>query len=372
MSDLPLKSTPLEALHIELGGKMVPFAGYNMPVQYPAGIKTEHLHTREAAGLFDVSHMGQVRITGEGIAKALEALVPVDCEALAIGKQTYAVFTNEQGGIDDDLIITRWGENEFFLVVNAACKERDIAYLTEQLAGFDVTYIADRALVALQGPKATEVMGELSSDANALTFMSGCWATLDGVECYVTRSGYSGEDGFEISIPNDQADTLARKLLSFEQVEAIGLGARDTLRLEAGLCLYGHDLDTTTSPIEASLIWSISKSRRADGAKAGGFPGAERILSEIANKPSRKRVGLKIDGKAPVREGAKLFDMDGNEVGIVTSGGPAPSYGAPVAMGYVTLANSPIDTPLQAEVRGKMRPVTVAKTPFVPQRYYRG
>lgn len=372
LKDDSLKATPLKELHLELGAKMVPFAGYEMPVQYPAGIKTEHLHTREHAGLFDVSHMGQVVISGEGAAEALEALVPVELESLGINKQTYALFTNEQGGILDDLMIVRWAEDRFFLVVNAACKEQDLAYLRAQLPDLDIEYLDGRGLLALQGPEAKSVMAQLAPEARELVFMTGARATLAGIDCYITRSGYTGEDGFEISVPAESAEMLARKLLAFDQVEAIGLGARDSLRLEAGLCLYGHDLDTETTPIQGSLLWSISKSRRADGEKAGGFPGADVILKEQAEGATRKRVGLKIEGRAPVREGAELVNADGTQVGVVTSGGFGPSLDAPVAMGYVSAEYATIGTALNAMVRGKPRPVTVEKMPFVPHRYYRG
>jgi aminomethyltransferase len=367
-----LKATPLKALHMELGARMVPFAGYDMPVQYPEGIKTEHLHTREHAGLFDVSHMGQVVITGEGVAAALEKLVPVELERLGINKQTYALFTNEQGGILDDLMIVRWAEDCFFLVVNAACKEQDIAYLRSNLPGLEVEYLEGRGLLALQGPAAASVMAQFAPGVRELVFMTGSCVTLEGADCYITRSGYTGEDGFEISVPAGSAEALARKLVSFEHVKAIGLGARDSLRLEAGLCLYGHDLDTETTPIQASLLWSISKSRRADGAKAGGFPGADIIFNEQANGASRKRVGLKVEGRAPVREGAELVNAEGAQVGMVTSGGFGPSLEAPLAMGYVATDYAAIGTELHAIVRGKPLPVTVEKMPFVPQRYYRG
>ncbi|WP_461521209.1 glycine cleavage system aminomethyltransferase GcvT [Porticoccus sp.] len=367
-----LKATPLKALHLELSARMVPFAGYEMPVQYPDGIMAEHLQTRAAAGLFDVSHMGQVAVSGAGVAKALEALVPVELESLPINRQTYALFTNGEGGILDDLMITRWAEDQFFLVVNAACKEQDLAHLTANLAGFDIDYLDGQGLLALQGPAAAEVMAEIAPAVCDLVFMNGCHVMIDGADCFITRSGYTGEDGFEISVPAEAADALARKLLSFEQVNPIGLGARDSLRLEAGLCLYGHDLDTTTTPIQASLLWSISKSRRPDGDKAGGFPGAEVIFREMAEGAPRKRIGLQIDGRAPVREGAELVNEAGDQVGVVTSGGFGPSLEAPLAMGYVEAQYAAVGTTLNALVRGKPRPVTVVKMPFVPQRYYRG
>ncbi len=351
---------------------MVPFAGYLMPVQYRAGIMQEHLHTREKAGLFDVSHMGQVVVTGAGAARALEKLVPVDLEALAINQQTYATFTAEDGGVLDDLIITRWAEDSFFLVVNAGCKHADIAHIRQHLPDFDVTYLGDRGLLALQGVRAKEVMAELAPEANKLVFMNGCRATIDGMDCYITRSGYTGEDGFEISVAPSDALALADKLLSYDIVEWIGLGARDSLRLEAGLCLYGHDMDVTTSPVEAGILWSISKSRRVGGAKEGGFLGAEAIFAQIANGVAKKRVGFLVDGRAPVREGAEIVDTSGAVVGAITSGGFGPTLQAPIAMGYVPTELAAVGTQLNALVRGVARPITVAKMPLVEQRYYRG
>lgn len=375
-----LHKTPLHALHIELGAKMVPFAGYDMPVQYPAGVKTEHLHTRKEAGLFDVSHMGQLTVSGDSIAQALEKLLPIDVDALDIHQQSYALLTNDQGGILDDLIITRWAENTFFIVVNAACKEQDIAhlrkYLSSAAANATIDVLTDRALVALQGPSAKEVIEVMAPAACELTFMHGCFVSIESngtpVECYITRSGYTGEDGFEISIPNEYADAIARQLLGFDCVKPIGLGARDSLRLEAGLCLYGHDMNTDTNPIDASLLWSISKSRRPDGAKAGGFLGADNIFSAIQEGTNRKRVGLTIDGRAPVREGASLVDIEGNRIGIVTSGGFGPSINKPIAIAYIDKSHAALGTEVFAEVRGKKLPVTVSKMPFVEQRYYRG
>ncbi len=369
-SNAPVQTVPLHALHLELGARMVPFAGYQMPLQYPAGIKQEHLHTRGAAGLFDVSHMGQVLVQGAGADLALEALVPVELESLALNKQVYGVFTNPRGGIEDDLIITRWGEERFFLVVNAACKGQDIALLRSGLPGFHIEEL-DRALLALQGPKAKEVMAALAPAATQLSFMNGCAGTLAGADCYITRSGYTGEDGFEISVPSQQARAVADALLAFEAVEPIGLGARDSLRLEAGLCLYGHDMDAATTPIEASLGWSISPSRRQQGAKAGGFPGSDHILGQMQHGVERKRVGLRVEGRAPVREGASIHDASGANVGTVTSGGFAPSLDAPVAMGYVDTTLAKPDTRLTAMVRGKPRPLVVTKLPFVEQRYQR-
>lgn len=369
-----LAKTPLYDLHLELGGKLVPFAGYEMPVQYKGmGIIKEHQHTREHAGLFDVSHMGQVIVSGANAAQALERLVPVDLEALGINRQSYGLFTAEDGGILDDLIITKWAEDKFFVVVNAACKEQDLAHMQGNL-GPDVLVepLPDQALMALQGPTAKEVMAELAPATAELVFLTGCHTRIEGVDCYITRSGYTGEDGFEISLPAQHADKIARRILSFDEVEAIGLGARDSLRLEAGLCLYGHDMNAQTSPVEAALNWSISKSRRVGGAKAGGFFGAQTVLAQLADGASRKRVGLMVQGRVPVREGAEIVDAEGNPVGTITSGGFGPTIGAPVAMGYVQAAFAAPGTPLNALVRGKPVPLEVTRTPFVPQRYYRG
>ncbi|WHR53511.1 glycine cleavage system aminomethyltransferase GcvT [Vibrio furnissii] len=365
--------TPLHALHVEVGAKMVPFAGYDMPVQYALGVKKEHLHTREAAGLFDVSHMGQLRLHGEGAAAALETLVPVDVADLAEGKQRYAFFTNEQGGILDDLMVANLGDH-LFVVVNAACKDQDINHLQAHLpSGVELEIIDDRALLALQGPKAAEVLARLQPAVADMLFMDIQQVQIDGIDCIVSRSGYTGEDGYEISVPADQAEALARTLTAFEEVEWIGLGARDSLRLECGLCLYGHDLDETTTPVEASLLWAIQPVRRTGGAREGGFPGADIILSQIATKDvSRKRVGLVGQTKAPVREGTELFDADGAKIGLVTSGTAGPTAGIPVSMAYVRADLAAIGTEVFAEVRGKMLPMLVEKMPFVPQRYYRG
>lgn len=367
-----LERTPLHQLHLELGGKMVPFAGFEMPVQYAMGVMKEHLHTREKAGLFDVSHMGQVKLTGAGAAAALEKLVPVDIVGLGEMCQRYALFTNEQGGIQDDLMVTNAGDH-LYVVVNAACKEQDIAHMRDNIGNdCDIEVMENRALLALQGPAAGEVMARFAPETSKLVFMTTANVTIDGTECFITRSGYSGEDGFEISIPGDRADAIARLLLAEEEVEAIGLGARDSLRLEAGLCLYGNDIDSGTSPIEASLIWALSKPRRADGERPGGYPGADVIHRHHAEGVSRKRVGILPAGRAPVREGVELVDAEGRKVGHVTSGGFGPSFGGPVAMGYVETALAKPDTELFAVVRGKQLPVSVFKTPFVPQRYHRG
>ena len=371
-ADDRLLRTPLYELHLELGGKMVPFAGYEMPVQYPAGILKEHRQTRSNAGLFDVSHMGQVKLIGEGAAAAMERLVPVDVIGLAVKHQRYALFTNDKGGILDDLMITNAGDH-LFVVVNAACKEQDIAHMRRHLSGdCEIETLDDRALLALQGPAAGEVMASLAPASRQLVFMRAANLTLAGVDCFVTRSGYTGEDGFEISVAADKAEFVARQLLAHEQVAPVGLGARDSLRLEAGLCLYGHDIDTGTTPVEASLSWAIQKVRRAGGEREGGFPGAEIILRQLVDGVSRKRVGIQPQGKVPVREGSQLLDEDGKPAGIITSGGFGPSVGAPVAMGYVDVAFAAPATRLQALVRGKLHPVCVVKTAFVEQHYYRG
>ena len=365
--------TPLHALHIEMGGKMVPFAGYDMPVQYALGVRKEHLHCRAEAGLFDVSHMGQLRLHGENAAKAIEALVPVDIIDLPAGKQRYAFFTNEQGGINDDLMVTNFGDH-LFVVVNAACKDQDIAHLRTNIpADVSLEVIEDRALLALQGPKAAVVLARFNPAVSDMVFMDAVVIDVAGVECYVSRSGYTGEDGYEISVPAANADAFARLLLAETEVQWIGLGARDSLRLECGLCLYGHDLDPTTTPVEASLLWGISKARRADGERAGGFPGADLILDQIKTKNvARKRVGLLGQSKAPVREGSKLFDANDNEIGLVTSGTFGPSKGMPVAMAYVQTSFAVIGTEIFAEVRGKKLAMKVEKMPFVAQSYFRG
>jgi aminomethyltransferase len=351
---------------------MVPFAGYDMPVQYPGGIIREHLHTRAAAGLFDVSHMGQVLIEGEGAAAMLEKLVPVDVQGLGINRQTYALFTNEEGGVLDDLIITRWDEQRFFLVVNAGCKEQDIAHLRAHLEGQRLTVLAEQALLALQGPAAREVMRTLCPAAAELVFMQGCAATLDDTPVYITCSGYTGEDGFEISVPAAQAQTLARKLLQSEAVEPVGLGARDSLRLEAGLCLYGHELTADIDPVQAGLLWSISRIRRPGGERAGGFPGAAVIFQRMEDGSPLRRVGLTVDGKRPVRDGQAVLDAGGRQVGSVCSACYGASVGGPIAMAYIERSLGEPGTALHVDVRGKLVPVTVTPMPFIPQRYYRG
>ena len=364
--------TALYDLHVELGARMVPFAGYSMPLQYRDGILKEHLHTRAQAGLFDVSHMGQVRLSGPDAAAALETLVPVDIIDLPVGQQRYALFTNDAGGVMDDLMVANFGDF-LFVVANAACKEQDIAHMQEHIGDrCRVEVLSDRSLLAIQGPAAVQVMARLAPELAKLRFMSVAAVKLLGVECLVSRSGYTGEDGFEISVPTSCAQTLARELLGHPEVDTIGLGARDSLRLEAGLCLYGHDLDPATTPVESSLLWALSKPRRAEGPRAGGYPGAEKILAQIGHGVQRKRVGLLPKDRVPVREGAELFDERGERVGRVTSGGFGPTLNAPVAMGYVQTSLAQPGTLLQAMVRGKPVAVEVAKTPFVPQRYYRG
>ena len=369
-----LKRTPLYDLHVELGAKMVPFAGYEMPVQYPMGVMKEHLHTRAEgkAGLFDVSHMGQVRLSGPEAKAALETLVPVDIIDLPEQMQRYALFTNEEGCILDDLMVSNFGD-WLFVVVNAACKEQDIAHMKKHLSGrCQVEELADRALLALQGPGAAAVMVRLAPGVEKMIFMNTATVTLVGVECFISRSGYTGEDGYEISVPADKSVELAKLLLAQPEVAPIGLGARDSLRLEAGLCLYGHDIDTNTTPVEGSLLWAISKVRRADGARAGGFPGAKVILDQIKNGVTKKRVGLLPKDRVPVREGVELVDNEGRVIGKVTSGGFGPTLNGPLAMGYVDATHAVLGTAFLAMVRGKAIPVEVVKTPFVPQRYYRG
>ncbi|KQM35648.1 glycine cleavage system protein T [Rhizobium sp. Leaf68] len=373
-----LKVTPLHSLHLSLGARMVSFAGYDMPVQYPAGVLREHLHTRASAGLFDVSHMGQVIVKAKSgkvddAALALEKLVPVDILSLKAGRQRYGFFTDENGYILDDLMITNLGDH-LFVVVNASCKEADLAHMKAHLSdSCEITLLDDRALIALQGPRAEAVLAELWAGVSDMKFMDVREIPLHDVPCIVSRSGYSGEDGFEISVPADKAEEIAEALLEHPDCEAIGLGARDSLRLEAGLCLYGNDIDTTTSPIEASLEWAIQKARRAGGDREGGFPGADRILGELGNGTSRRRVGLKPEGKAPVRGHSKLFaDAEGKtEIGEVTSGGFGPTAEGPVAMGYVPTDYTKPGTAIFAEVRGKYLPVTVAALPFITPTYKR-
>jgi aminomethyltransferase len=373
-----LKRTPLHALHVARGGKMVPFAGYEMPVQYSTGVMKEHLHTRSHAGLFDVSHMGQIALRAksghvEDAALALERLVPQDVLAVAPGRQRYAQFTNDAGGILDDLMIANFASH-LFLVVNAACKAEDEAHLRAHLSETCIIEpLPDRALLALQGPKAESVLAKFCPDAPAMRFMDAGPRRIDGIDCFVSRSGYTGEDGFEISVPADHAEALAAALLDNSDVLPIGLGARDSLRLEAGLCLYGHDIDTTTTPAEAALQWSLQKSRRNGGARAGGFPGAELILMQLENGAPRRRVGLKPEGRAPVREGAPLFadSSSSEQIGTITSGGFGPSISAPVAMGYLPTPQGNVGGTVFAELRGQRLPLRVTAMPFVPNTYKR-
>ena len=374
MSDL--KQTPLHALHLSLGAKMVPFAGYDMPVQYPLGVMKEHVHTREKAGLFDVSHMGQVIVKGADYAAAatgLETLIPVDILGLGENRQRYGFFTNDAGGIEDDLMLANRGDH-VFVVVNAACKAADIARMKAALEpALTVEEITDRALIALQGPAAEGVLAAMDPRAADMNFMDVATLDLNGVEAWVSRSGYTGEDGYEISVPEDAAEAVSRALLDHSDVEAIGLGARDSLRLEGGLCLYGHDIDAETTPVEAALTWAIQKVRRADGDRAMGFPGAEAILGQLADGAARKRVGLLPEGRAPMREGVELFASEGatDPIGKITSGGFGPTVGGPVAMGYVAADHAAIGTKVYGELRGKRQPLTVAKMPFTPANFKR-
>ena len=371
-----MKRTPLYDLHVELGAKMVPFAGYDMPVQYPMGVMKEHQQTREAAGLFDVSHMGQVILSGESwehVARSFESLVPMDVLGLEDGRQRYGLFTNDAGVIEDDLMFARRGD-DLFVVVNAACKDADIARMKAALEPeILVTPLTERALIAVQGPGAEAAVARMDAAAADMTFMDVRDLTLNGSDVWASRSGYTGEDGYEISVPGDEAVALTRALLALDGVEAIGLGARDSLRLEAGLCLYGHDIDAGTNPVEGGLSWAIQKVRRAGGDRAGGFPGADAVLAAFENGVSRKRVGLQPEGRAPMREGVEIFDAaeGGQAVGTVTSGGFGPTTGGPVAMGYVATEHSKIGTALWGEVRGKRMPLTVAKLPFVAANFKR-
>lgn len=371
-----LNHTPLFDLHADLGAKIVPFAGYAMPVQYPMGVMKEHLHCRAQAGLFDVSHMGQVILRGdsyETIARAFETLVPMDVLDLDQNKQRYGFFTNEAGGIEDDLMFANRGDH-LFVVVNAACKDADIARMKAALEP-DVTVevVADRALIALQGPSAEAALSRLNPAVADMVFMDVATLDLLGFSCWISRSGYTGEDGYEISVPNDAAEDLCRALLEMDEVEPIGLGARDSLRLEAGLCLYGNDIDTDTNPVEAALTWAMQRARRAGGAREGGFPGAAQIFSALAEGVAQKRVGLLPQGRAPMRAGTEIFasDTGGEPVGTVTSGGFGPTVNGPVAMGYVGSGYAAVGTELFGEVRGKRMPLTVAKLPLVPANFKR-
>ena len=367
-----LLRTPLYDLHLELGARMVPFAGYSMPVQYPAGLLAEHLHTRTAAGLFDVSHMGQLSISGGDAAAALESLMPVDVIGLAPGRQRYGMLLDENAGILDDLMFTRRA-TDFLVIVNGACKVADTAHIQAHIgARCQVTPLPDAALLALQGPLAITALERLVPGVGALVFMSGNSFVWQGHELFMTRSGYTGEDGFEISIPSDAADAFARALLQQPEVKPIGLGARNALRLEAGLCLYGNDIDPTTTPAEANLLWAVQKVRRSGGARAGGFPGSQRLLAQIDAGCARVRVGLRALERVPVREHTALHLPGGAPVGEVTSGLLGPTADAPIAMAYVETAHSAPGTRLDAMVRGKPVPMQVCPMPFVPHRYHRG
>jgi aminomethyltransferase len=366
-----LQRTALHALHLELGARMVGFAGYDMPVSYPEGILAEHHACRNGAALFDVSHMGQLRVSGDEAAAALESLMPVDVIGLAVGKQRYGFLTNTSGGILDDLMVTR-REHDFLVIVNAANKAADTAHLTTHIGHrCRIEPLPDQSLLALQGPKAVQAMAALDASVAALAFMSGTACTLDGIPCFVTRSGYTGEDGFEISVPSTQAEQLARRLLDFKFVKPAGLGARDTLRLEAGLCLHGSDIDATTTPIEAALTWAIQKVRRPGGARAGGYPGAAVIEGQLATGAISKRVGLVGLERIPVRAGTKLFDGQGHPLGTVTSGTLGPTVNEPIAMAYVAANHAAVGHELYAEVRGRRLPMRVTALPFNPHRYFR-
>ncbi|TSD60670.1 glycine cleavage system aminomethyltransferase GcvT [Variovorax sp. KBS0712] len=384
-SDAQLLKTPLYDLHVELGARMVPFAGYSMPVQYPAGLMAEHKHTRDAAGLFDISHMGQLRLVGPDAAAAFETLMPVDVIDLPAGKQRYGLLLNDEGGILDDLMFFNEGHGSIFVIVNGACKVADIAHIQDKIgARCQVQPLPDHALLALQGPQAAATLARLSPGIERFVFMTGGAVQIGGIAAFVTRSGYTGEDGFEISVAAKDADALARLLLAQPEVKPVGLGARNSLRLEAGLCLYGNDIDTTTTPVEASLNWAIQKVRRAGGAREGGFPGAAKVLAQLAAVASgaaghtdhktltRKRVGLVALERIPVRDGTLLQSLEGHDIGTVTSGLLGPTADRCVAMGYVAAAFAEPGTRVQAIVRGKPVPMEVSTLPFVPTRYYRG
>ncbi|MDH5538892.1 MAG: glycine cleavage system aminomethyltransferase GcvT [Rhizobacter sp.] len=372
MSTPELSKTPLHALHLELGAKMVAFAGYEMPVSYPSGVLAEHRHCRASAALFDVSHMGQIRLAGTDAAAALETLLPVDVVDLGMSRQRYGLFTNSSGGILDDLMVTR-REDDLLLVVNASNKDADLKHLVTHIGHrCRVVAMPEQALLALQGPKAVGVLSRLDPELADLTFLTGRRSTLNGAECYVTRSGYTGEDGFEISVPAEQAESLARALLARPEVRPAGLGARDTLRLEAGMCLHGHDIDANTTPIEAGLGWAIQKVRRDGGARHGGYPGAEAIDGQLARGVSSKRVGLVGLERAPVRAGAIIKDGRGHKLGHVTSGTLSPTVDQPIAMAYLATNHTQAGTEVLAEVRGKLLPMRVSAMPFTPHRYFRG
>jgi aminomethyltransferase len=373
-TDASLQHTPLHALHLELGARMVPFAGYAMPVQYPVGLMAEHHHTRSAAGLFDVSHMGQLTLSGPDAAAAFESLMPVDVIGLGENRQRYGLLLNDAGGIIDDLMFVNRG-SDLFVIVNGACKHGDLAHIALRIGNrCAVTAQFDRALLALQGPQAVTALARLLPGVEKLVFMTGMAARWNGADLYVTRSGYTGEDGFEVSLPAESADAFARALLAQPEVKPVGLGARNSLRLEAGLCLYGNDIDTTTTPVEAALNWAMQKVRRTGGERAGGFPGADRVLAQLdgTSPPARKRVGLVALERVPVREHVLLHDAAGQPVGEVTSGLLGPTADKPVAMGYVRADLAATGTRLNALVRGKAVPMEVCALPFVPNRYHRG
>lgn len=372
LAETTSKHVPLHNLHIASGARMVDFAGWQMPVQYTQGIKQEHAHCRTHASLFDVSHMGQFRLTGKHADRALERLTPADIVDLPQNQQRYALLTTPEGGILDDCMITRYA-GLLYVVVNAACREQDIAHLRKHLSDHaEIEEIQDHVLLALQGPQAATVLARFQPKITHMTFMQSCILEINDVQCYVSRSGYTGEDGFEISMPASVAQPFAEHLLAQDEVTFAGLGARDTLRLEAGLCLYGHDIGTTTSPIEAGLSWAIAKSRRQGGAREGGFLGQANILDELLRKdPKRKRIGLTAQGRAPIREGVTLYDLQGIPIGAVTSGLYSPSLERPIAMAYVQTPYAQTGTTLLAKVRGKNLPVDIVAMPFVPHKYYR-
>jgi aminomethyltransferase len=369
---MALLHTPLDGLHRELGARMVPFAGYDMPVSYPAGIIAEHTHTREQAGLFDVSHMGQYLLEGPGVTATLESLVPADLEALGEHRQCYTLLTNDAGGVRDDLIVTRGAKDQFFLVVNAACKVEDRAWIESHLRPGQTLRELDRqGLLALQGPAARDVLATLFPEAASLMFLQALESRFDDLPVYITCSGYTGEDGFELSVPPAAVEPLARRLLAHDAVAPAGLGARDSLRLEAGLCLYGHELSAEISPVEAGLSWTIGKARRPGGPRVGAYPGAAAIGEQLAGGVARRRVGLRVEARRPVREGQAVLDADGVAVGVVTSGGFGPTLGAPIAMAYVDSSCAAAGTALTVDARGRHLPVVVTKMPFVTPRYRR-
>ena len=368
-----IRTTPFHKMHLNAGAKMIPFAGYEMPVSYPLGIKKEHNHTRERAGLFDVSHMGQIRLSGEHAMSALESLVPVDIIDLPLMRTRYALFTTENGGVLDDLMVTNLGDNDLFLVVNAACKEADYDHLKNHLgASCEIEFYDDLALLALQGPKAAMVLSEFVPSVKEMTFMTAKQTMLNDIDCFITRSGYTGEDGYEISVSAKDAESLASSLLSSEEVEWVGLGARDSLRLEAGLSLYGHELDISHSPVESSLNWALSKARRLGGEREGNYLGSKVIMNQIENGSDTKVVGLIPEGRMPVRDGAIIQDENGNQVGYVTSGGFGPTLNKPISIARLETKFTNSQSKIFALVREKKIAVEIVKLPFVKHNYYRG